>query len=149
MVERGYVEDLREAFDYYLGDNGKVRAERGKLPPREGLRAVQRAGGIGVMAHPRTVNNLKVALEELVEEGLAGIEVYAEKYTAAQREEYAALANRYDLVHSGGTDYHGFGTEGEVQLGELGPPCETPALLLERAVALHGEDIGWVPDGAL
>ena len=149
MVEAGYIHDVHEAFDYYLGDDGRARVQREKLSPLAGLKLVQGAGGVGVVAHPRTVNNLEGTVATLAEAGLVGIEVYAERYTAAQRGKYAALADRHGLVHSGGTDYHGFGTEGEVAPGELGPPRDTPSLLLERARALHGEGIGCVPTGSL
>ena len=149
MVEAGYIENVHEAFDYYLGDDGKVRVEREKLSPLDGLSLVHEAGGIGVVAHPRTVNNLGPTVAALAEAGLAGIEVYAERYTAMQRGAYAVLADRHGLVQCGGTDYHGFGTEGEVVPGELGPPNDTPRLLLERARALHGDGVGHIPAGLL
>ncbi|MBM3956422.1 MAG: PHP domain-containing protein [Gemmatimonadetes bacterium] len=145
MVEEGYVQDVHEAFDRYLGDDGVARVPREKLSPLDGLRLVHRAGGVGVVAHPRTVDRLKEHVAVLAAEGLVGIEVYAERYTAEQRERYAALADRYGLVHSGGSDYHGFGTEGEVLPGQMGPPRDTPARLLERARALHGDGVGWIP----
>ncbi len=148
MVERGYIRDVHEAFDYYLGDDGKARVQREKLSLLDGLKLVHSAGGIGVVAHPRTVNNLADTVAALAREGLVGIEVYAERYTAAQRVPYAALAKRYGLVQSGGTDYHGFGDADEVLPGELGPPRDTPALLLERARALHGSNVGCIPAGS-
>ena len=149
MVEAGYVQSVHEAFDYYLGDDGKARVQREKLSPLEGLKLVHSAGGIGVVAHPRTVNDLEATVAALAQEGLVGIEVYAERYTATERSTYAALADRHGLVHCGGTDYHGFGTEGEVAPGQLGPPRDTPSLLLERARALHGGNVGCIPAGAL
>jgi len=149
MVEAGYIESVHEAFDYYLGDDGKVRVEREKLSPLDGLSLVHEAGGVGVVAHPRTVNNLAPTVAALAQAGLVGIEVYAERYTATQRRPYAVLADRHGLVQCGGTDYHGFGTEGEVVPGELGPPNDTPRLLLERARALHGDGVGHIPAGLL
>ena len=149
MVEEGYIRDVHEAFDFYLGDDGKARVPREKLSPLDGLKLVHSAGGIGVVAHPRTVKNLAETVAALAREGLVGIEVYAERYTAAQRVPYAALAERYGLVQSGGTDYHGFGDAGEVLPGELGPPRDAPALLLERARALHGDNVGCIPAGSL
>ena len=149
MVEKGYIHDVHEAFDYYLGDDGRARVQREKLSPLDGLKLVHSAGGVGVAAHPRTVNNLEETVASLAQAGLVGIEVYAERYAAAQRSKYAALADRHGLVHSGGTDYHGFGFEGEVAPGELGPPRNTPSLLLERARALHGDGVGCIPAGSL
>lgn len=149
MVEEGYIEEIHEAFEYYLGDNGKARVEREKLAPLDGLRLVHAAGGVGVVAHPRTVNHLEKTVEQLVSAGLAGIEVYAEHYDAAQRRTYGLLADRFGLVHCGGTDYHAFGTEGEVIPGEMGPPRDSPSLLFEKARALHGEKVGSSATGSL
>ena len=149
MVEEGYIENVHEAFDYYLGDEGPARVQREKLSPLDGLELVHGAGGIGVVAHPRTVSNLEGTVAALARAGLAGIEVYAERYASAERGKYAALADRHGLVHSGGTDYHGFGTENEVAPGELGPARNTPSLLLERARAMHGDNVGRVPAGSL
>ena len=53
----------------------------------------------------------------------------------------------YGLVECGGSDYHAFGSEGEVAPGFSGPPPETPRLLLERARSLHGDRVGCVPAG--
>jgi len=149
MVEEGYIRNVHEAFEYYLGDEGTARVQREKLSPLDGLEMVHGAGGIGVVAHPRTVNNVEKTVAALAEAGLVGIEVFAERYTAAQRRVYAALADRHGLVHSGGTDYHGFGTEHEVTPGQMGPPHNTPSLLLERARALHGGRVGCIPAGPL
>ncbi len=147
MVERGYVKDVPEAFDRYLGSNGVASISRKKLSPSDGLEIIHRAGGVGVIAHPRTVEGLDSMVEKMAGAGLAGIEVYAEKYGNRERSEYMALANRFDLVKCGGSDYHAFGTDNEVIPGFSGPPAHTPGLLLEKARLRHGERVGFVPAG--
>jgi len=147
MIEAGHVETVAEAFDRYIGDKGVARVPRPKLHPVEALELVHSAGGIGVVAHPRTVDRLDELVKQLAGAGLAGIEVYAEKYAGRRRDTYLDIATRYDLVPSGGTDYHASGAENEVMPGTNGPPPDTAAKLLARAAETHGAKIGHVPAG--
>lgn len=149
MVEAGYVETVPEAFDKYLGSDGPARVPRPKLAPVEALKLVHAAGGVGVVAHPRTVNRLDEVLPPLVAEGLAGIEVFAEKYGVEHQQKYRELAHHHNLIESGGTDYHGFGSRNEVVPGTSGPPPDTARRLYERARALHGGAVGHAPAHAL
>jgi hypothetical protein len=147
MVEAGHVETVAEAFERFLGDKGVARVPRPKLLPVEALEMIHGAGGVGVIAHPRTVDKLDGLVRQLVEVGLAGIEVYAEKYASARRDSYLDLATRYDLVSCGGTDYHALGALNETTPGSNGPPPDTASQLLERATTTHGENVGCVPVG--
>ncbi|MDA1279599.1 MAG: PHP domain-containing protein, partial [Chloroflexi bacterium] len=147
MVEAGHVETVAEAFVRFIGDKGIARVPRPKLHPVDALELLHSAGGIGVIAHPRTVNRLADLCRQLFEAGLAGIEVYAEKYGSERRDRYLDIATRHNLVPCGGTDYHALGAENEVQPGTNGPPPDTPGELLLRARELHGSNVGCVPDG--
>ncbi len=147
MVEAGHVETVAEAFDRYIGEKGVARVPRPKLHPVAALEMIHAAGGIGVIAHPRTVNKLDNLVKQLVDVGLAGIEVYAEKYASDRRDEYLDIATRYDLVPSGGTDYHALGAKNETTPGTNGPPPDTVSKLLAKARATHGSKIGSVPAG--
>jgi predicted metal-dependent phosphoesterase TrpH len=147
MVEAGYVTTVAEAFDRFIGDKGIARIPRPKLHPVEALELIHSAGGVGVVAHPRTVNRLDELVRQLVEAGLAGIEVYAEKYASPRRGRYLDIATRHGLVPCGGTDYHGSGAENEPVPGSNGPPPDTAAKLLASATKIHGSQIGSVPAG--
>lgn len=146
MQEGGYVRTVSEAFERYLGSDGAARVPRPKLPPLDALDLVHRVGGVAVVAHPRTVKQVELMVSRLAAGGLAGIEVYAEKYGTEEQERYRALARTYGLIECGGSDYHAFGSENEVVPGVSGPPRETPGLLLARARAMHGEHVGCVPE---
>lgn len=147
MVEAGHVETVAEAFDRFIGDKGIARVPRPKLHPVEALEMIHTAGGIGAIAHPRTVNKLKELTKQLAEAGLVGIEVYAEKYASDRRDSYLDLATRYDLVPSGGTDYHALGAVNETTPGTNGPPPDTVSKLVYRARKLQGDHVGSVPAG--
>ena len=149
MVEGGYVESVRRAFDHYLGDNGIGRVSRPKLKPVDALEMVHAAGGVGAVAHPRTVKQLDKMVRALADAGLAGIEIYAEKYGPEERDTYRKLAKKYGLIECGGSDYHAFGEANEVQPGMSGPPPDTAQLLYQRSREAHGDGVGFVPDGRL
>ncbi len=145
LLEKSYVTSIREAFDRYIGNDGPARVPRPKFTPVEALHIVHEAGGVGIVAHPRTVNDLEAVLPPLVEAGLAGIEVFAEKYGTDHQRRYKELAERYSLIPCGGTDYHAFGTENEVLPGMSGPPPETARLLFDAAMRKHDGKPGFVP----
>ena len=147
MVEAGHVKTVAEAFDRFIGEKGIARVPRPKLHPVEALEMIHRAGGVGAIAHPRTVNKLDHLVKQLVDAGLVGIEVYAEKYASERRDSFLDIATRYELVPCGGTDYHALGSENETTPGTNGPPPSTASKLLERARQMHGESIGSVPVG--
>ncbi len=146
LLEKEYVGSIREAFDRFIGNDGPARVPRPKFEPVEALQIVHAAGGVGIVAHPRTVNDLEFVLSPLVEAGLAGIEVYAEKYGSDHQQRYVALAEKYDLIPGGGTDYHAFGSENEVLPGMSGPPPDTARKLLDAAMRIHNGKPGFLPD---
>jgi predicted metal-dependent phosphoesterase TrpH len=147
IVEAGHVDTIAEAFDRFLGEKGIARVPRPKLHPVEALKLIHSAGGIGTIAHPRTVRNLNPLVAELVKSGLAGIEVYAEKYNSDRRDSYIDIATRFDLVPTGGTDYHALGTKNETTPGTNGPPPNTVKNLVDRAKQKHGPNVGNIPSG--
>ena len=124
-----------------------ARGPRPKRHPVAALELIPSAGGVGVVAHPRTVHRLDGLVRQLVGAGLAGIEVYAEKYASQRRDGYLDIATRHNLVPCGGTDYHALGTENEVTPGTNGPPPDTVSKLLAHATGSHGTEIGSVPAG--
>jgi len=147
MVEAGHVDTVAEAFDRFLGEKGIARVPRPKLHPVEALKLIHSAGGIGSIAHPRTVRILNPLVVELVEEGVVGIEVYAEKYNSDRRDSYIDIATRFDLVPTGGTDYHALGAQNETVPGTNGPPPHTVEKLVARAKQKHGPSVGSIPSG--
>ncbi len=111
MVAAGYVKDTRAAFDRFLGKGRPAYCDRYRLKADEAMSLVLAAGGIPVLSHPFTLDMRPPALERFVAElvacGLQGIEVYYPEHQVSQTEHYLALTERFDLVPTGGTDFHG------------------------------------------
>ena len=138
MLARGYVSSVSDAFTRYLSPGRPAYISRRKLGGIRALQLVHDAGGVATVAHPRTVSNVEGVLSTLKPHGLAGIEVYAEKYGTDMIDRYSVLADRFDLVKSGGSDYHANNTVNEIVPGMNGPPPGTVRKLYERALEMHG-----------
>ena len=143
MVEKGYISLPQQAFETYLGRNGLAYAEREKLTPEEAVQLVARVGGVPVLGHPARLDRLGDMLEKLIAVGLEGVEVYYADYDAPTIERLEEVAQRYDLLPCGGSDYHALGTPGECLPGEVGPPMEVVerlrTLAASRACAKSGQ----------
>ena len=120
LCDKGYVSNMQEAFDLYLADEAKAAVERDEPVLEEGIRRIVESGGMASLAHPvrlpQTGNDLVELLERLVDVGLQGIEVFHSEHSATDTAEYAELARRFDLIPTGGSDFHGDNKPG-IRLG--------------------------------
>ncbi len=133
MLEQGYISTLREAFVKYISRGGPAYAERDKVTPEDAIRLIVRAGGIPVLAHPLTYENPELFLPELISSGLAGLEVYYGSYLPDQVNFLLSLANKYHLIPTGGSDYHGLEALSEPPLGTVEVPLDCAKRLIELA----------------
>ena len=139
MVEAGYFNEPKEAFEEYLGNDGLAYYDRPKLAPAAGVEMIKKVGGVPVLAHPTFMNDMEAGIANLKKVGLMGMEVYYAQYDDDTVRHLARLAKEYDLIPCGGSDYHGMGNSGEPLPGTLGPPEETIALLEEAAAKAKSE----------
>ena len=120
LCDKGYVSNMQEAFDLYLADEAKAAVERDEPTLEEGIRRITESGGMASLAHPVRLPqrgaDLANFLESLIDLGLQGIEVFHSEHTPAETAEYAGLARRFDLIPTGGSDFHGENKPG-IRLG--------------------------------
>lgn len=111
LLEHGYVKSMPEAFDRYVGDHTKYFVPREKVTPAQAVELILKANGIPVLAHPILYHMSDARLDALVSSlakaGLMGIEAIYSTYNAAEERQMRALAAKYDLCISGGSDFHG------------------------------------------
>ena len=131
MLEKGYITSLPEAFTRYLGQGGSAHVEREKMTPVEAVELIARADGLPVLAHPFTTSEPEAVVIELKAAGLVGIEAYFHGLTADKVKSLISLADRYNLIATGGTDYHGL-DDSEAMLGSV----DVPLASAERLIAL-------------
>lgn len=111
LVEAGYAPDINKAFKKYLlkGKRGHVRSEWTSL--EDCLDWIRGAGGSAVIAHPARykmgAGTMRQLLGEFREAGGEGIEVVTGNYNADEVERFARLAQKFDLLSSCGSDFHG------------------------------------------
>lgn len=120
MVAEGYSANIPEAFDRYLGANGKAYYPSKRITPMQGVELIKAAKGYPVIAHPLRFlqqGKLKPLIEGLKPFGLEGIEVYYPVHDEATCKTLRELAKRYNLIATGGTDYHG--ENRNVELGSV------------------------------
>jgi hypothetical protein len=124
MVERGYSSSLPEAFTKYIGRNGPAYVERKKLTPLDAVELIFNAGGLPFLAHPAEIKHLEAFVPQLKKAGMAGLEVYYANYSPSKIARLQALANKYDLISSGGSDYHGLDNTIGANIGSADLPPE-------------------------
>jgi predicted metal-dependent phosphoesterase TrpH len=119
VVAKGYAHTINEVFTEYLGNGKPCFVPKYNLSSADVIEAIISAGGIPVLAHPK-LSKIDYAISDLVEEGLAGLEVYCIDHNQADIKRYLEKAEKYDLVVTGGSDCHGPHTPGRFTMGTCG-----------------------------
>ena len=113
LVARGIVPNRSAAFESILHFSGGYYLPHEAPTVLDGVRMIAAAGGAPVLAHPATRGREAVvderSLAQLVEAGLVGLEVGHRENTPEGRERLLELAEQFDLVTTGSSDYHGEG----------------------------------------
>lgn len=111
MVARGYVPDVKSAFDLYLDGEACAGVGRYKPDAETCIRTIRSAGGLASLAHPCQLGMDDGELDRLVSRlagyGLNAIECFYPAHTPVQTGTYTYMARRYGLRVTGGSDFHG------------------------------------------
>jgi hypothetical protein len=112
MVEKGYVQTVREAFLRYLSEDAPGYVPMDDPPVEEGIRRIREAGGLAVLAHPFRLrlpdpDQEETLLRKWRDAGLDGLEVWHTDHPPLAVERYLRIAREMGFAMSGGTDYHG------------------------------------------
>lgn len=144
LFDHGYVKSLKEAFDRYVGDRCPCFVPREKVTPAQAVALILEAGGIPILAHPILYHMSDARLDaltaELTEAGLMGIEAIYSTYKPHEERQIRALAAKYHLFISGGSDFHGSNKPGldlGVGYGKLFVPYSVLELLRAALVQLR------------
>ena len=121
-VKYGFANTSQDAFDKYLIEaHNKTRAGNKGLQYKECLKLITNSGGIPVLAHPKSLelsnDELNDLLQDMIKFGLQGIEVYHSSHTKEEMEYYLNIAKKYQLLVSGGSDFHGSSVKPDIELG--------------------------------
>ncbi len=133
MLEKSYIATLKEAFSKYIGRCGPAYVEREKMLPQEAVELILQANGLPVLAHPLTISDPEMMIVELKAAGLVGIEAYCNGYTVKEINKLVSLADRHNLIATGGSDYHGLEASNETVIGGVDVPIESAEQLIALA----------------
>ena len=111
LLQKGYIRKKEDAFSRYISPGLPGYVEREFLTPELCIRTIKEAGGAAVLAHPTLYNLSAEQIEELCAElkdyGLDGIECQYSTYSSQETRMITAIAEKYGLLPSGGSDFHG------------------------------------------
>ncbi|MEM9416559.1 MAG: PHP domain-containing protein [Planctomycetota bacterium] len=138
LITKGYVKSVHEAFAKYIGFGGAAHTRKDRLSAKEAIEAIHAAGGAAVLAHPVQLrlpeDLLEHAVARLSDLGLDGIETRHSDHSPSDTEQFANYAERFGLVTTGGSDYHG--SRKHVALGSV-TAAENEAERLAEAAKRH------------
>ena len=119
LMAAGFATSVEDAFARLIGHGAPGYVRRDGLGPEDAIRTIVAAGGVPVLAHFREAPTRIELLRELIDVGLAGLEVYYRTFDIATTAAVGDVARALGLLATGGTDYH----------GDLGPYAESHAAL--------------------
>jgi predicted metal-dependent phosphoesterase TrpH len=138
MFNEGLVETYEEAFYKYIGNGRPAYVPKVRFLPVDAFKLVHEAGGVVVMAHPM-IGAMHRHIEELSGMGLDGIEIYHCRHEKHHVKRLRHLAERFGLVATGGSDFHGR-DEREAEIGSLNVPAELSEKLKIRGQQIRGSN---------
>jgi len=111
LLQKGYIKKKEDAFSRYISPGLPGYVEREFLTPALCIQTIKEAGGVAILAHPTlydlNMDQLEELCRELIPYGLDGIECQYSTYTPTETKAITALAEKLDLLPSGGSDFHG------------------------------------------
>ena len=131
LVQAGYCRTVDEAFDRFLRRNRPAWVPKLKMSAADAIRLIHEAGGVAVLAHPG-LTNADELIPDLVRWRLDGLECFHSRHSASLSDFYVHLAERFDLLVTGGSDCHGM-SKGRPLIGTVRLPAERVERLREAA----------------
>lgn len=106
LVREGFVKSFFDAFVKYIGDDKIADVKKVRPSYDRVFKIIKEAGGLSFLAHPaRYFNEEEIKLFKAA--GLDGVEVVHPSHTASEVKKYKEIAAKYNLLTSGGSDFHG------------------------------------------
>lgn len=140
LIEMGVAADIDDVFDRLLSKGRPGYVDKYRIPCRQAIDLIKQAGGVAVLAHPYLVpggdqpDALAALLHALCDCGLEGIETYYPQHPPEAVALCLEMARRFDLLVTGGTDFHGDLTP-DIQIGRGKDDMHIPFELYELLIA--------------
>ncbi len=119
LINAGFVNTMREAFVEYIGYECPAYVPKEKMTLDYAINLIHNAGGIAILAHPGLYKNNYI-LEEIVTYPIDGIELSHPTNKSNMLNEILSITNKFNLIVTGGSDFHQPNWNGKNLLGEYG-----------------------------
>ncbi|HMA76433.1 MAG TPA: PHP domain-containing protein [Candidatus Krumholzibacteriaceae bacterium] len=136
LLEKGIVSSFQEAFERFLGYGSKAYVPKQVFSSDEVIELILNSGGVPVWAHPAYEIRKTKLLNEFIEKGIAGLEVWHPNHNAALENQILTIAKEMKLIPTGGSDFHSK-IAMKVDVGGKGAPYESVKLLKTAAARGH------------
>lgn len=137
IVNKGFANNLNEAFQKYLIPGKPGFVPRFKLPSKNAVDIIHKAGGLAVLAHPGLIKNQEL-IKDILKLPFDGIEVYHSKHISNMVREYYRLAKDNNLLITGGSDCHESDTSKKPFIGTVKIPYEYVEQLKKKGSERNG-----------
>lgn len=118
MVRKGYFPTVKETFEQLLEKGKPAYVSHFRLEPAEIIDLIKNSGGIPVLAHPKLIGD-DALVEQLLKNGIEGVEAFYPRHDAEATSYYRDMAEKYHLLVTGGSDFHGVAGRLPKALGEF------------------------------
>ena len=115
LIAGGWVRDLHEAFDRYIGLGRPAYVPKPRLSVGDAVGLIHAAGGVAIYAHPGREGTLD-QIRAFAAQGMDGVEVRHPSHSPDDIARLGVIVDDLGLVPSGGSDWHG-AREGTRTLG--------------------------------
>ncbi|MBN1880136.1 PHP domain-containing protein [bacterium] len=140
MMHRGYVDNIDEAFHRFIGRGKPAYEERFRLSVEDAVEMIHRIEGLAIVAHPGLLSGgddlptLRHRVSEFRDMGIDGVETHYPTHDEYYFTKIVQVTREFDLLESGGSDYHGLVKSNQLGFGSGNHPITTDYLhpLLER-----------------
>lgn len=138
LLETRQIKSMNEAFEHYLNADGPYYVPREYISPENAIKLIKQAGGIPVLAHPLVYHlpeeELDALIARLKDAGLEGLEVFYSSNTGFDEGIVRRYANKYHLIMTGGSDFHG-ANKPHISMGSGKGNLKIPYSVLENLKA--------------
>lgn len=121
LLKKGYIHDIQEAFDRYIGRNSPGYVGKEAYTVTQIIDIIKKVGGVAILAHPG-ISNVDNEIPQFVKDGLQGLEAYHSEHTPEQTEYYEKMAKELGIIVTGGSDCHGLGSSHGLIIGSVYVP---------------------------
>ena len=139
MISKGYVKNVSEAFDKYLGRGSCCYCSLHPFSTPETIRLIRKARGKVILAHPHIIAESNV-IKDLLGMDFDGLEGYYNRIHHDQERYWIKLAQSRGWIITGGSDFHG-DVKPEIPMGCSWIGEETFMKLYHYSLEVNGDGL--------